>query len=372
MKSKILIVGAGAIGRGYLPWILDLSQHEIVFVDKNLSIVERLEKSRLYKTYRVSGDKYEQIEVPVAKACLLSDFDPQGHGTIVAGFFAVGPRNVSEAAERLKGSEFPIILCENEPESVEKVIRILGHTNVYFAVPDVITSNTAPISLLNSDSLSVVTENGEFFMEEGPKGIYGRFTTVPKIELIENQWIPKLYLHNTPHSIVAYLGALVGEEFVHQAMTHHSVAKIVEGAMTEMLQALKIQWNISHEFLDWYANKELARFRCNLLFDPISRVAREPLRKLEKHGRLLGAAQICLSLGVLPQNIVKGIIGALLFQNENDPDRYLSMMRDAMGTKDFNRYILGLRPDEPLDLMLNLQSFDVKEILNELLSIRED
>jgi mannitol-1-phosphate 5-dehydrogenase len=370
MNSRILIMGAGAIGRGFLPWIIDLTQHDIVFVDKNSNIIEKLKTLKTFTTFRVKGKEYEMIQVPVAESYTLEEFSLNNQEQFLAAFFAVGPRNVEEAAKCIIGGEFPVIVCENDPESVEQVTRVIGHTNVYFAVPDVIVSNTAPNSLLSIDPLAVVTEQGEFYIQEGPKDLYGKFNYVPKAELIEIQWTPKLFLHNTPHSIAAYLGALVGEEFVHEAMNHQAISNIVEGAMIEMLQALKIQWNIPHDFLDWYANKELERFRSKLLYDPISRVAREPLRKLEKHGRLLGAAQICLSLGVLPRNIIKGIIAALLFRNEKDPDNYLSMMRDVMGTRDFNRYVLGLRPGEPLDLMLSLQSFDVGEIVNELLSIK--
>jgi hypothetical protein len=368
MKSQILIVGAGAIGRGYLPWIIDLSHHDLIFIDSNIDIVRKLQAKNSYMTYRVCGEEYEQIEVPVFRAYLTEEFDLKKHQNLTACFFSVGPRNVAEAATRLVGTDIPVIICENDPESTTHAARILGHKRVYFAVPDVITSNTAPEMLIKLDPLAVVTEQGEFFLEEGPLGLRGKFNFVPRDELIRVQWTPKLYLHNTPHSIAAYLGALIGENYVHEAMKHQAISRIVEGSMMEMLQALKIQWDIPHSFLDWYANKELERFRCELLYDPISRVAREPLRKLEKHGRLLGAAQMCLSLGVLPQNIIKGIMGALLFKSEKDPDRYLSIMRDAMGTKAFNRYILGLRPDEPLDLMLRLQNFDVEPIVQELLS----
>ena len=139
--------------------------------------------------------------------------------------------------------------------------------------------------------------------------------------------------------------------------------------MTEMLQTLKLQWDIPHEFLDWYALKELSRFRCQLLCDPVARVAREPLRKLELHGRLIGAAQMCLTLGVLPQNLLKGIVGALLFENVHDPDQHIGIMRNAMTIPDFNLYVLGLRTGEPLDLMLREK---IGSITSELREIKKD
>ncbi len=88
------------------------------------------------------------------------------------------------------------------------------------------------------------------------------------------------------------------------------------------------------------------------MFDPISRVAREPLRKLGLEGRLIGAAQICLSYGVMPNNLLIGIAAALLFEDQKDPDRHLAFFKDTLTKEAFNAYILGLRDGEPLDLIL--------------------
>ena len=170
-------------------------------------------------------------------------------------------------------------------------------------------------------------------------------------------------MHNTPHCITAYLGALVGAKYVHEAMEITEFNEIVEGAMFEMLEALKKGWDIPHDFLDWYAEKELARFRNKLLCDPITRVAREPMRKLGLEGRLIGAAQICLSYGIMPKNLILGITGALLFEDQKDPDRHLAFLRDTMPKETFNTYILGLRDGEPLDLILRDNFDEMTEML---------
>jgi mannitol-1-phosphate 5-dehydrogenase len=352
MKTKILFMGAGAIGRGYLPWALDETRHTYIFVDSNPAVVQQLNDHGGYTTYRVNGEAYESKFVSVEQAYTPEQFRLQDHQDAVACFFSVGPRNVAKASQSMVGSTMPLILCENEPDTIATAKRIVGHDAVYFAVPDVITSNTAPQHLLDQDALAITTENGVLFVEEGAQGLHGSMRMITREELLRIQWTPKLYLHNTPHCITAYLGALMGATYVHEAMAHPQAAKLVEGAMTEMLQTLKLQWDIPHGFLEWYAEKELARFRCELLFDPVARVAREPLRKLELHGRLIGAAQMCLTLGVLPQNLLKGIVGALLFEDVHDPDHHIGLMRESMDTADFNRYVLGLRHGEPLDLML--------------------
>lgn len=365
MPQKVVIVGAGAIGRGYLPWVFPADRYELVFVDASPTIVEALGRGE-YLTYRIRNGEMESLTVRVAGAFLPKDFRPEEHSDALAAFMCVGPRNVEKAAASLVGSDLPCVLCENEPNTVAIAKSVLGHERVYFAVPDVITSNTAPADLLSRDPLSVVTEEGELFVDEALHVNLGNeIKMISERELIEHQWTAKLYLHNTQHCIAAYLGAYLGKTYLHEVMAVPRVNEIVQSAMDEMLEALIRGDRVPAPFLRWYAEKEMARFR-NRLFDPVARVAREPLRKLETHGRLIGAAQKCMASGVLPNNLLVGITAAMLFEDRNDPDHYLGMLRRALPGELFNLYILGLRSGEPLDLMLRERIDGIIESLEAL------
>lgn len=351
-KKKILFIGAGAIGRGFLPWVFDQKIYDFIFVDSNRTIINHMNKFKRYKTYRVRDGNYQENQVNIHSAYTPDQFDVSKYNDIVACFYSVGPRNVPKASTLMIGSNIPLILCENEPDCVNTAKTVVGYESVYFAVPDVITSNTAPDKMIQDDPLSIVTEDGVLFIQEGPKSLKGEFKFLTENEIKYDQWIPKLYLHNTAHCIAAYLGALIGAKYVHEPMEIKEFNDIVEGTMNEMLESLKKGWDIEESFLNWYAKKELARFRNKLLFDPISRVSREPLRKLGLEGRLIGAAQICLSHGVMPNNLITGIAAALLFQDQKDPDRHLAFFKNTLTKEDFNTHILGLRSGEPLDLIL--------------------
>jgi mannitol-1-phosphate/altronate dehydrogenase len=367
--SKIVIIGAGAIGRGYLPWVFQEQKYDFIFIDTNRTIIEAMQKQKGFQTYRVRNNQLQETRVPVAGAYLPENFRVEEHPDIAAVFINVGPRHAAKSAKLVDGLKCPIILCENDPATVDAVKASTQLKNVYFAVPDVITSNTAPRHLLEKDPLSIVSEDGVLFIDEGAKGLEGDFSLISTNELLYKQWAAKLYLHNTPHCIAAYLGAFVGVEYVHEAMAVPEVGEIVQGSMEEMLSSLKLKWDIPHEFLDWYADKELARFRCQLLYDPISRVAREPLRKLEVDGRLIGAAQICLSQGFIPQNILIGIASALLFSNVNDADRHLAFMRRALSPTAFVTHILSMRKGEALEMIFEERLPKILEQLDNLLRI---
>jgi len=349
-KPYLVVIGAGAIGRGYLPWVF-ADHYDLIFVDANPQLVRQLRQSGGYTTHIIRDDKLESKHVTVAGAFGVEDFDLSRFSEAAGIIISVGPRNTASAAELARGARCPILVCENARETVDIVRNSAQSDNVSFAIPDVIASNTASPALLKKDPLAIVTEDGTLFIDDKVGNLKGSFVRCNEGEL-EKQWIAKLYLHNTPHCIAAYLGAYVGLEFIHETMRVLSIELIVRGAMQEMLKGLKLGFDIPPDFLDWYADKELSRFSCNLLYDPISRVAREPLRKLELDGRLLGAAQVCLSLGFVPDNILIGTVGALMFQNSLDPDDQMHFMSRMLPPAVFLSYVLSLRRGEALEIIL--------------------
>jgi len=351
MKKNIIIIGAGAIGRGYLPLVLDNDKYNFFFVDENPKIINLLKRKNHYLTYKIKNNLYVKKKIIIKAALHLKDLVNLKLKNISLCFLCIGPRNIKNIIFFLKTINKPIIVCENDPETVNEIKKKIKNKKIYFAVPDVITSNTAPKKLLKKDQSSIVSEDGQLYIEKGPK-IFGEIKFLSKQDLLKTQWTAKLYLHNTPHCIAAYLGSIINVKYIHQAMNNKFVMKIVEGSMSEMLKTLKLNWDIPHNFLEWYAKKEIMRFKNTLLYDPISRVAREPLRKLEINGRLIGAAQLCLYNGVFPNNILKGIISAFMFENKKDSDNHIELLKDSMNPEYFNKYILGLRTGEPLDLLL--------------------
>lgn len=367
MKKNVVIIGAGAIGRGYLPLVLNNDKYNFVFIDQNLKILSLLKKKKYYFSYKIKNNLYEKKKIFIKSAYHINQLAKLKIKNLSLCFVCIGPRNIKDIIFFLKTINTPIIVCENDPETVNEIKKSIKNKKVFFAVPDVITSNTSPKKLLKKDQLSIVSEDGELYIEKGPR-IYGELKFLSKKNLLKIQWTAKLYLHNTPHCIAAYLGSIINVKYIHNAMKNQFVRKIVEGSMNEMLKTLKLNWDISHSFLEWYAQKEINRFKNTLLFDPISRVAREPLRKLEINGRLIGAAQLCLYNGVFPNNILKGIVSAFMFQNHQDADNHIELLHNSMGPEHFNQYILGLRTGEPLDLLLKDK---LNQIRNELILLRK-
>ena len=123
-------------------------------------------------------------------------------------------------------SSSPLRAQVSIPNLLSSVIK---NPNVVFAIPDVITSNTAPQKLLDQDPNAIVTENGVCYIDDAVSFLGGEAKYVSKKEL-ENQWLAKLYIHNTPHCIAAYLGSIVNVTYLHESMQNKFIKNNAIGA----------------------------------------------------------------------------------------------------------------------------------------------
>ena len=341
-----LIIGAGAIGRGYIPW--ELKNFNISFFDSNLSFIESMRSQGFYTSFMSEDNKLEKLEVHFelitnnVSELLEKDFD--------IAFCCVGPRNIFKLPIELGNIQCPLYSLENDPECVLDLRKILDKQDIYFGVPDVITSLTASADNLKLDKLSLHTENGVLYLEDHgdiPDIIKEMSPSINWINLdqMKREWDAKLFLHNTPHCIAAFFGYFHNCTYLHEALSIKEVAILLEGVVGEILQTLKVLTNHDHGFMEDYAAKEIRRFANPLLFDPVTRVAREPLRKLQPNGRLIGALRMAIQAGIVPTNLTIGVAAALKYDDMNDPDHQKINLLRPMGVENFIDYFLDIGLD---------------------------
>lgn len=361
MNKTLLIYGAGAIGRGYIPWVFSPNEYDYYYVEVNDNLRNLLNKNKKFTTFKVINQQYENMEVSV-KNCYRLGGEKIKISEADAIITAIGPRNILSIIDSLKNITTPVICCENDSSIPELITSTTNNPNAVFAIPDVIASNTAPPELREIDPLAIVTENGVCYIDHKVAWLGGDCIYVNKDEL-KKQWIVKLYLHNTPHCIAAYLGSILSVTYLHESMQSKKSKKIVTGAMHEMKGVLLKRFHLENDFVDWYANKELQRFKNTLLYDPINRVAREPFRKLTPNERLIGAAQLSISCGIIPENIMLGIMAAFCYDNPNDPDANIKYLMDSLEPQDFLKIAMQLRPGEALyELLLDRWDSNLNEL----------
>lgn len=341
--ARALIIGGGAIGRGFIPWLLD--GFELDILDASTDLVNGLIERGGFHSFMSDGEQL--IEKWVRPNRVATSFETLQPLDYDIAFISVGPRNVTRLPPGIEKLGCPIFSLENDPITVDWIKQTYGLKSVYFGVPDVITSSTASPANLTLDPYAIHTENGVLYLQRPLELDSSLARLLPEVhwlpvERLNQEWDAKLYIHNTPHCIAAYLGHLAGCTYLHEALAKPAIQRVVAGVIDELLCALKLATPHDHHFIESYGIKEVRRFSNSLLFDPVSRVAREPLRKLHPSGRLMGALRLLLSTGVNPTYLMAGIAAALCYADKNDRDYVQLAELEVFGVPAFLKYHLGM------------------------------
>ncbi len=354
-NKKILIFGAGAIGRGFIAPLFYKNGYEVNFVDKDKILVNKLKKRKIYKIAITQKKNYKFENIEFGNIFHLDEKFNIGDYDIV--FTCVGPENCYKNAEKLKKAKL-IVSCENDLNTVENLIKLSNNKNIVFGIPDVITSNTASRILLRKDPLLLISERGTLIIDK-KKFIFPKPIVSASNKELKIHWNCKFFIHNAPHAIAAYLGYLKGYKFIHEAMNDKKIKKIVIGSIKEITYGMIKCGYVKKKFGIYYMKKEISRFSNNLLFDPISRVARDPIRKLAKDNRLILALRIGIFNKKLPHFTAAGVKAALnYFDKKDSQSLHLKIMLANLGYEGVLEKICGLNKKDPLNQLCIKQNLE--------------
>lgn len=121
----------------------------------------------------------------------------------------------------------------------------------------------------------------------------------------------KLYIHNMGHATCAYLGDLLGLEYIYQSIDKDEVYIIVRNAMEESARALSKKYGVALEEIMLHIQDLLIRFTNAALKDTCKRVGGDPARKLSPADRLIGSSSLALENGITPAYIAIGAAAGL-------------------------------------------------------------
>ena len=160
----------------------------------------------------------------------------------------------------------------------------------------------------------------------------------------------KLFLHNGGHAVCAYLGNLKGYDYIWEAIGDPEIYEAAKAAMNVSAQALirkfgeGVRENVENNVVDL-----LFRFQNRALKDTVSRVGADPVRKLRRNDRIVGAALFAMEQGIDPAPVIKGIVAGLKFDREGDPTA--PEIQKALKEQGIDYVIetyMGLKKEEPL------------------------
>ena len=110
------------------------------------------------------------------------------------------------------------------------------------------------------------------------------------------------------------------------------IEPILDQVYEEINYALIHGMGINEESQLKFSKTAKAKYTDRAIVDLVTRIARDPIRKLGPQDRFIGPMRIALSAGIKPKAIALGAAAALYFDNPEDRDALrLKEIREAKG-----------------------------------------
>ena len=337
--EKIVIFGAGKVGRSFIGQIFSNAGYEVVFVDVVDELVEALNRAGRYRVEvrdvhpktlwvehvrAVHGNDIEAVTDEVASAYLVATVVGANNLKYLYGNIA---RGLLKRQKTGRGG-LNIIICENLRNSSQ--VFLPGLTE---QLPADFPLDTL-VGLVETSTDKMVPDVPEHVKHRDPLVLYAEaFNTLivdrtafigdpPRVEHVQAKanihayFDRKFFTLNTGHAITAYLGHLSGHTYIWEAIRDANLQKFVEGAMWESGQSLVAEYPEEFNAPDQrrYIADLIRRFHNKALNDTIHRVGRDLPRKLARNDRLIGALLLDVKHGVPAPYTVVGTAAAMMFR----------------------------------------------------------
>ncbi len=342
-----IMYGAGNIGRGFIGQRFFLSGFHTTFIDVNTAVVDALNAAGRYPIHVTAGTEYAVEWVENVSAVNGRDseavVDAIAHADLMATALGatilpiVAPL-IARAIEQRKAegaAPMNILICENLIGS-NRFLRaeLLKHLSPdcldYFeaniglvCVSVGRTVPPTPAEILAENPLAVCAEpyselpcDLEGFRPVGAPlpEIAGLVAFSPFEYFIQR----KLLVHNMGHALMAYYAYQKNYNFIFEAATDGEIKYVLTRALVESARALAKEHGASLDDTMQFVEDLMVRFENKLLVDSLSRVGRDPRRKLSSGDRLVGAFKLVRKHGSVPAHIAIGVAAGLLYDEPTD------------------------------------------------------
>ena len=383
--KKAIQFGAGNIGRGFIGAVLEKAGYHVVFADVNEQIVDRINRDKGY-TVQIMDTVCEEVRITdisavdsrspelaqqIAEAEIVTTAVGLTILPRIAGAIAAGIE-----ARREQGVEQPlnVIACENGVRATSQLkAAVLTHLDAagqayceqYVGFPDCSVDRIVP-PVKSENPIDVVVER--FFEWNVERAAFkGAVPEIPGMNPADNliAYIErKLFTLNTGHAITAYLGRMKGYMTICQSISDEQLHAVVTAAMRESGRGLVARYGFDRDAHFAYIDKIIGRFTNPYLCDDVTRVGREPLRKLSAGDRLVNPGLTARQYGIGTPNLLLGIGAALHYDNPEDPQSVeMIAMTARLGAAAAVAEIAELPAGDPLPALAAQAYAEVERII---------
>ena len=312
---KAVMYGGGNIGRGFIGALFSASGYNVTFIDVADAVVSELREKKSYPLRYVSGDTHEDVLIKNVTAVNGNDAE--------AASDAIAECDIMATAVGARILKF--IICENLMDAnlvLEGMIKenLTDAERIKFdetvGLVEASIGRMVPIQtdeMKDGEPLRVCVEKYGFLPVDKSafKGEIPSICGMIPFSQFDFYIKRKLYIHNMGHAVCAYLGDILGLEYIYEAIDNPEIRLISENAMLESAEALSKKYSVDLSLIQSHITDLLFRFTNAALRDTCKRVGGDPARKLSPSDRLIGSASLALDMGITPAYIAVGAAAGL-------------------------------------------------------------
>ena len=334
---KAVMYGGGNIGRGFIGALLSQSGYRVTFIDVAEPVVKHLQEKQCYPIRYVSSQGYEDVLVENVTAVNGNDTEAASNAIAECDIMATAvgarilkfivPNIVAGLRKRWAEGNRPlnIIVCENLMDA-NKVVEALikeqlneeecAKFDETVGLVEASIGRMVPVQteeMKDGEPMRVCVERYGFLPTDKAafKGGVPEIKNMVPFEPFDFYIKRKLYVHNMGHATCAYLGDLLGLEYIYQSIDVSDVRILVQNAMLESAMALSKKYDVPLESIVVHITDLLHRFTNAALKDTCMRVGGDPGRKLSADDRLIGSSSLAVEQGTTPAYIAVGAAAGL-------------------------------------------------------------
>lgn len=386
-QKKIVIFGAGKIGRSFIGQLFGTNGYEVVFVDIDPGMVRLLNQRNEYRVVIKSEADTEMI-VKNVSAISGTDTEKVSESVATAGILAVSvgknalakvvpviAKGLMMRYEKSANAPLDIILAENMLDAAgfvkEKLEENLPHGYPVSQLVGLVETSIGkmvpiiPVAEIEKDPLVVFAEPYNTLIVD-KKGFKAPIPEVKGLAPKENikAWVDrKAFIHNLGHATAAYYGYYRHPEatYMFEVLNDPEVFRLTRETMMQSAAVLQFVYpnDFSSDDLTAHVDDLLSRFQNKALKDTVFRVGQDLARKLGPDDRFMGAVRMAQKAGK-PYNL---IIQAMAYG-------FCFKATDEHGDRPPQDILFSMQIEKGLDAVLagicGLDTFDDRELIKNL------
>ncbi len=356
-NHKMVIFGAGKIGRSFIGQLFSLSGYEVVFVDINKKLIGDLNQKRQYKVVIKDNTGENILIIRNVRGVCLNDTDKVVCELADANIAALSvgqqglPGTIPVIARALVlrrdlHGNIPLdfIIAENMRNSDQFIGAELGRylphdypLNELVGLVETSIGKMVPIMSqkdLEGDPLQVFAEPYNTLIVS-KKGFKNPIPAIKNMDPKENvkAWVDrKLFIHNLGHATAAYIGFRKHPRavYIYEVLDDPEVFEDTRKTMLQSAAILMAVYPDEFTFaqLEAHIDDLLYRFRNRALGDSIFRVGCDLFRKLSPEDRIVAPIKSAITVNKPYDLILNALLAAISFRAKDEQGRYFASDED--------------------------------------------